>query len=110
MKKIERVIVSVFDKSGILEFVKAYKEKVPLLLVPTTYKLTRKQIKELGKVKYMIFANHVIRAKVRAINDTLKKLQLTGDIREVENDIAPLSELFELIDMKKLKDNEAKYL
>ena len=94
----------------ILDFIRGFEHNIPLLLVPTTYKLTREQIQQLGKVKYMIFANHVTRSKVKAINDTLKKLQLTGDIREVENDIAPLSELFELIDMKKLKDNESKYL
>lgn len=94
----------------ILDFVEQFNHDIPLLLVPTTYKLTREQIQALGKVKYMIFANHVTRAKLRAMDDTLKKLQLTGDIREVEDNIASLSELFELIDMKSLKRNEAKYL
>jgi len=98
------------DPQEILDFVNKFDHDIPLLLVPTTYKLTRSQIQALGKVKYMIFANHVTRAKVRAMDDTLQKLQQTGDIKEVENNIAPLSELFELIDMKGLKANEAKYL
>jgi len=98
------------DPQEILDFVNNFHHDVPLLLVPTTYKLTRMQIQSLGKVKYMIFANHVIRAKVKAIDETLHRLQLTGDIREVEDNIAPLSKLFELIDMKSLKINEAKYL
>jgi len=96
----------------ILEFVKRFKSKnnIPLLLVPTTYKLTRAELQKLKKVKYMIFANHVTRSKLKAMDNTLKKLKETGDVRTVEKTISPLSDLFELIDMKKLKKNEDTFL
>lgn len=94
----------------VLTFVENFNHDIPLLLVPTSYKLTRAQIQTLRKVKYMIFANHVIRSEIKSVWETLHKLQLTGDIKEVENDIAPLATLFDLIDMKGLKDNESKYL
>jgi len=98
------------DPQEILDFVKAFKHDVPLLLVPTTYKLTREEIQKLGKVKYMIFANHLTRAKVSSMRNTLIKLKDSGDIKSVEKDIAPLSELFDIVDMESLKENEKRYL
>jgi len=97
------------DPQEILDFIEGYHHKIPLLLVPTTYKLTREQLRGMDKVKYMIFANHVIRSEIKAVNDTLNMLHLTGDIKEVEEDIAPLSQLFDLVGMDTLKTNKAKY-
>jgi phosphoenolpyruvate phosphomutase len=94
----------------IVEFLKKYRRKTPILLVPTTYKFTKKQIKKFPQVKYMIFANHVIRSEIKAVNEVLRKLKKTGDIKKIDKDVVPLTDLFDLIDMKGFKKNENKYL
>ena len=58
----------------------------------------------------MIFANHILRSEIKAVDNILKKLKKTGDIKEIDNDIVPLTDLFDLIGMERFKKNENKYL
>ena len=94
----------------ILEFVRAWSIKAPLILCPTSYKLTASQIKKSKKVKLVIFANAGLRAAVRAEKEILNKLSQTGDLKKIEKEIAPMAEIFELQGTSAMKEEEKKYL
>ncbi|MBL7147253.1 MAG: phosphoenolpyruvate mutase [Nanoarchaeota archaeon] len=93
----------------IAEFIKAWKNKAPLVICPTSYpKITEKEMEELG-VKMVIYANHGIRASIKYVNEVLSKINKNG-IVDIDSDIAPMSDVFELQDMHVMKENEKKYL
>jgi phosphoenolpyruvate phosphomutase len=94
----------------ILEFVKVWDRNKPLILCPTSYKLTSNQIKRLKKVKMVIFANAGLRAAVKAEREVLEKVSKTGNLKLIENEIAPMSEIFELQGTGLMKEDEKKYL
>ena len=95
----------------IIEFVKCWNTSVPLVLVPTTYSsLTEKMIKEMGKVKIVIYANQPLRASIKAEELLLKSIKETGGIHDIDDLMVPVSHIFELQGVPKMKENEKKYL
>ncbi len=95
----------------IIEFVNSWKSPVPLVLVPTSYPdLTEDKIEALGKVKVIIYANQVLRAAVKASQEVLAEIKRSKGVKKVESSIASLEEIFDLQDIKQMKENERKYL
>ncbi len=95
----------------IIEFVNSWKSPVPLVLVPTSYPdLTEDKIEALGKVKVIIYANQVLRAAVKASQEVLAEIKRSKGVKKVESTIASLDEIFDLQDIKRMKENERKYL
>lgn len=95
----------------IIEFVKHWDASVPLVIVPTTYSsLTEKMIKEMGKIKIVIYANQPMRAGIKAEEIILKKIKETGGIHSINDLMVPVSHIFELQGVPKMKENEKKYL
>jgi len=95
----------------IIEFVKHWDTSMPLVLVPTTYSsLTEKMIKEMGKVKIVIYANQPLRASIKAEELLLKSIKETGGIHDIDHLMVPVSHIFELQGVPKMKENEKKYL
>lgn len=94
----------------IIDFVKAWENRAPLVVVPTTYSMiTTKELAELG-IKMVIYANHGIRASIKAVDSVLAQIKESGTTHPVEDRIAPLKEIFELQDMPRMKEEEANYL
>lgn len=95
----------------IIEFVKHWDASVPLVIVPTTYSsLTEKMIKEMGKVKIVIYANQPLRASIKVEELLLKSIKETGGIHDIDDLMVPVSHIFELQGVPKMKENEKKYL
>jgi len=95
----------------IIEFVKHWDASVPLVIVPTTYSnLTEKMIKEMGKVKIVIYANQPLRASIKAEELLLKSIKETGGIHDIDDLMVPVSHIFELQGVPEMKENEKKYL
>jgi len=95
----------------IIEFVNSWESTVPLVLVPTSYPdLTEDKIEALGKVKVIIYANQVLRAAVKASQEVLSEIKKSKGVKKIESSIASLDEIFDLQDIKKMKENERKYL
>lgn len=93
----------------IREFIKTWDNRAPLVICPTSYpKITEEEMKQLG-VKMVIYANHGIRASIKYVDKILSKIDKEG-IVNIDNDITPMSEVFELQDMHLMKENEKKYL
>lgn len=95
----------------IIEFIKNWNSKIPLVLVPTTYPdLTEEAVKNLGKVKIMIYANQILRAYITATRQLLSEIKTSGGVQRVDKNIAPLSDVFDLQGVKTMKEQEKKYL
>lgn len=95
----------------IVEFIQAWNVETPLVLVPTTYpNLTEKVIRDLGKVRLVIYANHPLRAAVGAMEETLREIKSAQGIHTVDPMIAPVSRIFEIQGVPEMKKKETKFL
>ena len=93
----------------IIEFIKAWNNYKPLIIIPTSYpSLTESQMRELG-VKMTIYANQGLRAAIKNINEVLSYINKNG-IQDIDSKIATMAEVFELQGMIKMKEDEKKYL
>jgi phosphoenolpyruvate phosphomutase len=92
-------------------FVRAWKGRVPIVIVPTAYpEMTAERIRALGKVKMVIYGNHAIRAAVTAMKDVFAAILKDGGIQNVDKRIVSVEEIFRLQDMEQVKINEKRYL
>lgn len=95
----------------IIEFVNNWDLDVPLVLVPTNYpSLTEKDIKALGKIKMAIYANHGMRAAVRAVEELFSRIRVDGGIHNIDELLVPVSHIFELQGVSEMKTYERKFL
>lgn len=95
----------------IVKFVKSWDGAAPLVLVPTTYpSLTEKEIKAMGKVKIVIYANQPMRAAIQAQELLLEEIKKAGGIYTIDEMMVPVSRVFELQGVPQMKENEKKYL
>ena len=87
----------------VLEFARRWQNRTPLAIIPTTYPaITQEQIRDAG-VKVVIYANHAIRAAVRAMDQILARIAEMKSTSAVEGEIAAMNELFDLQGMGNLK-------
>ena len=99
------------NAAEIRAFVEAWDSASPLIVCPTSYPdLTVQEARSLGKVKVVIFANHGIRAAIKAIKETFSTLVRTGDLRTIQPVIAPMDEVFQIQGMLQLKESEKSYV
>ncbi|MBW2341160.1 MAG: isocitrate lyase/phosphoenolpyruvate mutase family protein [Deltaproteobacteria bacterium] len=94
----------------IMRFAKAWNFSVPLVIIPTTYPMiTLEEINKLG-IKMVIYANHGLRASIKAINEVLSEIKREERLDTVDSRIVPMSTVFELQGMTKMKEDENIYL
>ena len=81
----------------IIECVKAWNGKAPVVLVPTNYpELTEPRMEALGKVKMVIYGNQAVRAAVEAVESVLQQIRAARGAHTVEDQIASVNRLFAL--------------
>ena len=100
------------DPETVLEFADAwYKtETTPLVCVPTTYNtVTYDALNDAG-FKLIIFANYGVRSIVRALRETFGAVMAHRRLADANGDVASMHEIFELIYLDELKENEARYV
>jgi len=94
----------------IIAFLKTWDKKAPIVVVPTTYcTITVEDLKRLG-VDIVIYANHGLRASVKAIREIFQDILKDGTTKNVESKITPLSDIFILQGMPKLQEDERKFV
>lgn len=92
-------------------FVRAFKGRVPIVIVPTAYpEMTAARIRALGRVRMVIYGNHAIRAAVTAMKDVFAAILNDGGIQNVDKRIVSVEEIFRLQDMDRVKADEKRYL
>ena len=81
----------------IVSFVKAWDFSAPLVIVPTAYPMIKlDEIERLG-IKMVIYANHGLRAAIRAINEVYSEINRAGRLDTIKDRIVPMNEVFEYI-------------
>jgi phosphoenolpyruvate phosphomutase len=106
--------VLVHSKKGtaedVLAFMEAWENAGPVVIVPTTYSSTPTEVFEKVGVRMIIWANHILRASIRAMQEVAAKLHRERCLMGVEDDVAELTEVFRLQGAEELKEAERIYL
>lgn len=91
-------------------FMSAWDRSCPIIIVPTIYfKTPTEQFRELG-ISVVIWANHILRSAVSAMQDAAATLFEAQSLVRIEGKIAPVAELFRLQGADELKLAEKRYL
>ncbi len=91
------------------EFLSKWKRNEPIICVPTTYYSTPTEAFQQAGVSLVIWANHLLRAAVTAMQDVAQQIAGAGTARGVEDQIASVKELFRLQDTEGLTESERVY-
>jgi phosphonopyruvate hydrolase len=92
-------------------FARAWEGNVGLVIVPTLYpEMNETRIRALQKIGMVIYGNHAIRAAVTAMQDVFARVRKDGGIHNIDGDIVPVSEIFRLQRMDRVKDLEKRFL
>lgn len=95
----------------IVAFTESWPGTIPLVIVPTAYPdLTEDKVRALGKIAIVIYANHAIRAAVRAMRESFAQIRADGGIHRIDPKIASVEDIFQLQRVPAMKAMEKKYL
>jgi len=94
----------------ILEFMAAWGDTCPVVIVPTMYYKTPIEVFEQAGVSLVIFANHLLRSSITAMQRTAALLHEERSLANIEEVIVPVKEVFRLQDAAELKAAEKRYL
>jgi len=94
----------------IFEFLREWDNASPVVIVPTTY--FRTPSTEFGKagVSIVIWANHLVRASVAAMQQTAQTIFSEQSVESINDFIVPVKELFRLQGEAELEEAEKRYL
>ena len=96
--------------TDIIEFMKEWGKTCPVVIVPTKYYSTpTKVFDELG-VSVVIWANHLLRCSIRAMQEGAKRIFIECSLINVEDSIVTLGEVFRLQGAEELQQAEKLYL
>jgi phosphoenolpyruvate phosphomutase len=98
------------DITEIEAFMKEWKQRHPVVIVPTKYYAASADTFRELNVSAVIWANHNLRAAVAAMQRTAKQIFAENSLIHVEKTVAPLEEIFRLQRVEELKEAEKKYL
>jgi len=94
----------------IAAFVKEWDGRNPIVIVPTMYYSTPASVfNELG-ISLVIWANHLLRASIRAMQEAARSIFDSSSLIEVEKSVVPVKEVFRLQNVDELRQAEKNYL
>ncbi len=91
-------------------FMNEWGDRGPVVIVPTKYYTTPTQIFRRMDISLVIWANHLVRSAITAMQQTAAQIYNSESLMDVEDHIATLSKVFELQDADELQKAEKKYL
>ena len=94
----------------VLAFKKEWGDRLPVVIVPTKYHSTPTDVFREAGFSLAIWANHLLRAAVTAMQETAGTIAREQNLRSVEDRIAPVKELFRLQGASELQEAEERYL
>ncbi|KAH6661553.1 phosphoenolpyruvate phosphomutase [Plectosphaerella plurivora] len=95
----------------IVDFCKAWKGAVPLVIVPTNYPtMGFDDVAALSKVGLIICGNHAVRAAVASMRQVFAKIQKERSLGAVEGDIASVADVFALQGDAQMREIERDFL
>jgi len=93
----------------VLAFAREWDNRCPLVIVPTKYYSTPTEVFRQHKVSLVIWANHMIRANITAMQATARTIFESGSLVDVEGRVATVSEIFRLQGADELLEAEKIY-
>ena len=94
----------------IVTFMAEWNSRCPVVVVPTMYYNTPTEVFEAIGVSLVIWANHLIRCSIRAMQQTAAEIHASRSLARVEREIVPVKEIFRLQNAQELKAAEKLYL
>jgi len=94
----------------ILQFMAAWGDTCPVVIVPTNYYKTSVQVFRGAGISMVIWANHALRTSISAMQRTVASIYSSQSLLDVEKEIVPVKEVFRLQGMDELKQAEERYL
>ena len=94
----------------IFDFMKEWKDTCPVVIVPTMYHSTPTEEFQKCGVSLIIWANHLMRSSIKAMQLTASKIYNDKSLTSVEKEIVPVKEIFRLQNADELKNAEKVYL
>ena len=94
----------------ILDFMRAWDHKCPVVIVPTTYYNTPTSAYEEAGVSLVIWANHLLRASIKAMQQTAAQIYQDRSLSTVEGQVVTVKEIFRLQNAGELEEAEQRYL
>ena len=93
----------------ILEFAREWANRAPLVIVPTKYYSTPTQVFREADISLVIWANHLVRSAVSAMQATARRIFQDESLIDVEDHIASVKEIFRLQGADELAEAERRY-
>lgn len=94
----------------ILAFAHEWANRSPLVIVPTKYYGTPTEVFRRAGISLVIWANHLLRSAVTAMQDTGAEIHRSQSLAAIEDRIAPVSEIFRLQGDDELREAERLYI
>jgi phosphoenolpyruvate phosphomutase len=94
----------------ILAFKQEWGNRCPVVIVPTKYYATPTDVFRQHGFSIVIWANHMLRSAVAAMQKTARTLKEDEHLLSIEDKVAPVSEIFRLQNAEELQDAEDRYL
>ena len=94
----------------ILAFLREWDGTCPVVIVPTMYYDTPTRVFEDAGVSMVIWANHLLRASVAAMQSAARRIFAARSVEPLEAEIVPVREIFRLQDADELARAEKRYL
>jgi len=94
----------------ILAFLKAWDNRLPVVIVPTKYYQTPTDVFRENKVSTVIWANHLMRSALSAMQATARTIFAEQTLINVEEKVAPLADVFRIQGEPELEEAEKRYL
>jgi phosphoenolpyruvate phosphomutase len=94
----------------VLSFMKEWQDTCPVVIVPTMYYGTPTHVFEEAGVNLVIWANHLIRTSITAMQKTANEIYKAKSVQSVESEVASVKEIFRIQDADELKVANEKYL
>ncbi|HEX9332203.1 MAG TPA: phosphoenolpyruvate mutase, partial [Anaerolineales bacterium] len=94
----------------ILAFLREWQNRCPVVIVPTTYYNTPTSAYEEAGVSLVIWANHLLRASIKAMQQTAAQIYQERTISSIEGQVVTVKEIFRLQNAAELEAAEQRYL
>lgn len=94
----------------IVQFGHLWARRAPLIVIPTTYPDTPIEVFRAAGISMVIWANHNIRASLKAMRESCRHIFEDRGLSRVGKDLTPLKEVFDFVGQAEMNEAEEKYL
>jgi phosphoenolpyruvate mutase len=94
----------------VLAFKQEWGDRLPVVIVPTKYYVTPTDVFRKHRFSAIIWANHLMRSCIAAMQRTARRICEEQTLVGVEEQVAPLAEVFRLQGVAELEEAEKRYL